>query len=48
MFIKYMLHAEGGTVFTGKIYSMGVGKHCRKQLNRKPKVKYKEEDQRIL
>jgi hypothetical protein len=43
-----MVHTEEGTVFTAKIYSMGVGKHCRKQLKRKSKVKYKRENQRIL
>jgi len=48
MFVRYMVHTEEGTVFTAKIYSMGVGKHCRKQLKRKSKVKYKRENQRIL
>ena len=48
MFVRYMEHTEEGTVFTAKIYSMGVGKHCRKQLKRKSKVKYKRENQRIL
>jgi hypothetical protein len=43
-----MPHTEEGTVFTAKIYSMGVEKHCRKQLKRRSKVKYKRENQRIL
>jgi len=43
-----MVHTEGGNVFTADIYAMGVGKHCRKQLKRKSKVKYKGENQRFL
>jgi len=43
-----MVLTEEGTVFTAKIYSMAVGKHFRKQLKRKSKVKYKRENQRIL
>jgi len=48
MFIRYMVHTEEGTVFTAKICSVDVGKHYRKQLKRKSKVKYKRENRRIL
>jgi len=48
MFVRYMVHTEERTVFTAKIYSTGVGKHCRKQMKRKSKEKYKRENQKIL